>query len=102
MLRKTAEKYSFKHYPCFCIYNTDEGSVESHRIKIKSAKSVISRVHIDREAENSKMLDNFIELLEEQYEIGVNFKENLMLFCKANKIDKKVMDILSEIMQEGN
>jgi len=54
----------------------------------------------DREKRINSMLENFIEAVGSQVEIGTSFQDNLELFLKENEVSEEVVDIISSVMEE--
>lgn len=100
MVRKEATEYNFKHRPCFYWYDAEEDTMNKVEIPHRPAEEVLSRDHIEKQEEVSGMLDDFIESVNMPEEIETNFDDNLEKFLRENKIEKEVVDCLSEIMEE--
>jgi len=101
MVRRTADKYNFTHKPCFFVYDTDKKDVSMVEIPHKPAEEVLSREHIETKEESNKMLEEFISSVNSEVVSDVSFEENLWAFIKGNEIDQEVIDVLAEVMNEG-
>jgi hypothetical protein len=102
MIRKEATAYNFLHKPGFFVYDTDTQLMpEWVEIPHAPADQVLSRTHIDYDAEAITVLDEFIgSIVDSDLSMEANFIDNLWLFVQKNKIEKPVVDILSEIVNQ--
>ena len=94
----------FEHHPCFFIYDVTTGSIIEHEIPHKPAAEVLSREHLERKTTISQKLDEFVaavqHLSDEQPDKRLTFDDNLIAVIKANKVPKRIVTILDEVMEE--
>lgn len=103
VVRKEATEYNFMHKPSLVLFDTETREYEWVEIPHAVAESVLDRSHIDRAEEISSILDGFVKALPGESEVQeVGFNENLLAFIRANKIERPVVDLISEIMEERN
>lgn len=104
LLRKEASVEMFEHHPCFFIYDVTTGSIIEHEIPHKPAAEVLSREHLERKTTISQKLDEFVaavqHLSDEQPDKRLTFDDNLIAVIKANKVPKRIVTILDEVMEE--
>jgi DNA repair exonuclease SbcCD nuclease subunit len=100
MIRKEASAYNFQHHPGFWAYDTEkDGCPEWVEIPHEKAELVLSRAHIDQEELTNSMLDEFIKSIPLGDQISeASFIDNLWIYVKKNKIEKPVVDIITEIV----
>jgi len=104
LLRKEASVEMFEHHPCFFIYDVTKGSITEHEIPHRPAAEVLSREHLERKTKDTQMLDEFVaavqHLSDEQPDKRLTFSDNLTAVIKANRIPKRIVAILDEVMEE--
>lgn len=104
--RYQADKYNFEEYePGFYVYDTDDSMLEWIEIPHQPASKVLSRKHIDQKKRVDAMLDEFIDAIEDTTEgltesEAVDFKTNLVEYCKRYKIKNKVLKVLAQTIDE--
>jgi len=101
MVRRTADKYNFTHKPCFFVYDTEGKEISMIEIPHRSAEEVLSREHLGTREESERMLEEFVSSLNRETVTEVSFEENLQAFIRDNRIDQEVIDVLAEVMNEG-
>lgn len=102
MTRQEATEYNFTHVPGFGVYDTSDNSLDWVDIPAQPAEKVLSRDHIERKKESEELLKEFVGALGgEQVVDGVSFIDNLWQFVKENKIEKPVIDILAEVVNDN-
>jgi DNA repair exonuclease SbcCD nuclease subunit len=100
MVRKTVDLWD--HKPCFFVWDSCSDEFEEVEIPHKPPEEVMSRVHLDRQKEESRMLDEFTEMVKAGFEVGGSFEDNLAAFMRENKVSREVMDLISrEMSVEG-
>lgn len=76
-----------------------DGSIgQQIQIPTQPADKVFKMEEIEKETCRSKEIDSFIEGLSQQKEMGLNFEDNLELYCKENNIDESVRNVIKENM----
>jgi len=81
-----------EHSPAVYLWNEKINTVSAHLIPI--TEGVISREHITREQQKDDRITSFIEGLKSNWEIGLNFEENLEKFKAENHIRASVMEVI--------
>lgn len=87
-----------KHKPCVFLYDAKSHKIKKHVLKYK--KNVISREHLDIKKEKDKRINAFIEKLQNDWDISLSFENNLERAFKANKISKKIQQMIYTWMEE--
>ena len=80
------------------IFLIEGKSVQEIQIPIKPAKKVFRLDEIEKVTYRNEELNSFVEGLSLQKEMGLNFEDNLELYCKENKIDNKIKNVIKENM----
>ena len=94
--RQTADQADFK--PCVYLWYAEQNEVAPYYLLIE--KDVISREHLEHEAERHARIEAFISRLSGEYEVAVSFEENLRRWVAANKVSDSVMDIVWAAVEE--
>jgi len=95
IFRTTASQQD--HKPRVYLWYADTNTVSPVYIPIES--DVISREHIERQEERNNRIDAFITTLNQDWQTGNGFEENLARWAKVNDIRKSVMDIIYRVME---
>ena len=86
------------HKPVFYVFNTDTKKFSTHFIPIKG--KVFNEEELIIEKEKNKELDIFIKELQNDKAItGLDFKKNIISYCKSNKIKKNVTQVVDNVMK---
>jgi len=80
------------HKPCVFLWYAKANEVEQVFIPIE--QGVISREHIEHKKEHDTRIEAFVERLNTSQLKGFDFKNNLELFERENKVRKSVMEIV--------
>lgn len=90
LMRSTADQADFK--PRVYLWYAEDNTVEAVYLPIE--EGVINRDHIEIKEQRANRVNAFIEHLNDTWEAGLTFEENLELFEKSNDTNKKVMEIV--------
>jgi len=85
------------HRPRVYLWYADTNTVEPVYLPIE--QNVISREHIDKMAERGDRIDAFISKLDDDWEAGVSFEENLERFEKTNQVRQSVIQIVHKAVE---
>jgi DNA repair exonuclease SbcCD nuclease subunit len=88
--RQTADQDD--HKPVVFLVYPDPPYYEAIQIPIDAG--VVSREHLDRVEERDERIDAFVSQLNDNWEIALNFEENLKRFANNNQIRQSVMNIV--------
>jgi DNA repair exonuclease SbcCD nuclease subunit len=100
LMRSTRDQIN--HKPCFVLFDTETRSFEINKIPIEPAEKVFDMLRIKEEMERNDRLSAFIEgINNEDNNIGLDFKNNLIRVAKENKVSDEIMKIIMEVMQGG-
>jgi DNA repair protein SbcD/Mre11 len=100
--RYTADEYNFNHKPGFYVWDDQTNEYDYVVIPHKPAEEVITRDHLDSKQKLEGILDDFIKSIKKGRgeSAGSNFLAELADFVYKNNIPSKIIDILSEIIDE--
>lgn len=93
--RQKSDKMNFK--PCVYLYDSDEHKLTKLFIPIE--KNVFNIEFIEQKKEKEKLFDSFIETVNNSYEIGASFKDNMDNYFTKNETRKPVKNIIYEGME---
>jgi DNA repair exonuclease SbcCD nuclease subunit len=101
MLRLTAEDYSYKHSPSFYTLDTETGEIDRESIPCEDAEKMLTRKHIDKKEECKDILTNFIDSITNKKQEGefISIGGKILKFCKKNKVEEEVIEIISTTIQ---
>jgi DNA repair exonuclease SbcCD nuclease subunit len=103
MLRLEASEAMLNHKPGFWVYDVfSSGPPKWIEIPHEPADKVLSRDHIINKNDINNMLNNFIESVKNPDVEHYSFEDNLVDFIKKNKIEKDVVNIISEEISKGD
>lgn len=80
------------------IFLIEGKSIEEIQIPIKRAKEVFRMDEIEKATYRNEELTSFVEGLSMHKEMGLNFEDNLELYCKENKIGDEIKKVIKENM----
>lgn len=98
MMRMTADQIDYK--PCFYYVQIKDNSVSIEYISYPIEKNVVDRSYIEIEKKRDNRIESFINRIDEDIEMDLNFEKNLESFIKNNKIRKPVQEICWEALNE--
>lgn len=96
LIRKSVELWD--HKPHFCVWDSCSNEYEEVEIPHRQPGEVMSRVHLERQKEEERLLDEFTGMVKEGFGVGGSFEDNLIVFLKENNIPKEVTDLISQEM----
>jgi DNA repair exonuclease SbcCD nuclease subunit len=88
--RQEADKAD--HKPCVYLWYAEENQVEPHYLPVE--EGVISREHIEQTEERNERIEAFVSRLNDEWEAGLSFEQNLERFFKENEIRQSVQEII--------
>ena len=86
------------HKPRVYLWYAKTNTVEPIYLPIE--QDVISREHIDKISEREDRIDAFISKLDNDWEAGVSFEENLERFEKTNQVRQSVIQIVHKAVEQ--
>jgi len=86
MTRQNADQ--MEHQPKFYLWFAEDNSYEEIIIPIDW--SVVIRTHIETQKERDNRIDAYIDAMEHDYEVKLDFKSNLEVHIKGNNVEKEV------------
>jgi len=92
MMRRSADQEDYKPR-CYILY--DDGSVEARYLPIED--DVFTREHRDAQKARDARVEAFVSHLKD-IEVDLSFEVNLDRFCKANKVDAGIVEIIQEAL----
>lgn len=94
----TRQRTSETHKPKVYLWYADTNEVEPVYLEIK--KNVISKEHIEEEKERDERIEKFIDMLDEDLDMGLDFKNNMRIFFSENKLGKLTKRKILEAMDD--
>lgn len=94
MMRMRADQA--EHKPCVFLWYADTNEVKKVFIPIE--EDVIDRTHIDLTEEYNERLESFIDSVNENYDVSLNFGENIKHFLLANEVREPVKNKIWEFV----
>ncbi len=86
----TRQSASETHDPSVWLWWSESNKIE--RIAIPCDPTAITRQHIEQEKARDLRLEAFVESLEEQKELDINYRKNVEIYVANNKIRQPVLD----------
>jgi DNA repair exonuclease SbcCD nuclease subunit len=86
------------HRPCIYLWFAEDNTIEQVFIPIE--QGVISREHLEREAERDGRIDAFVSRLDDDWEAALSFEQNVETFKQTNQVRTSVMDIVYKSMEK--
>jgi DNA repair exonuclease SbcCD nuclease subunit len=86
------------HKPCVYLWFAEDNSIEQVFIPIE--QGVISREHLEREAERDGRIDAFVSRLDDDWEAALSFEQNVETFKQTNQVRTSVMNIVYKSMEK--
>lgn len=80
------------HKPCVFFWSAKTNAIYPHFLKVKP--NIIDRGYIDIKRQNNEKIQAFTDKLKTNWELSVNFKQNIIKSIKKNKIDTKTKKII--------
>ncbi len=90
MMRIHADQEDFKP-KCYLYYASDNSTKE---VRFPIQRGVISTEHIEKRKERDERISAYIERMNQHWEIGLSFRNNLESFFNENQTPKKVRDVI--------
>lgn len=94
MMRQEAGQTDYK--PCVWLWYASTNTVES--VELPIVKNAVTREHIETMEKKENRILSFIQTLNREGLDFVNFEHNLKVFLSKNDINKKVEDIIYEMI----
>jgi DNA repair exonuclease SbcCD nuclease subunit len=94
----TRQRASETHKPRVYLWYAKTNSVEP--IYLPCEENVISREHIEIIEKRNKRIEAFIQSIDNDIEVTINFEENLKRFEKKNNIRKTIMNIIYKAIEK--
>ncbi len=96
MMRTTADQID--HIPVVWLWNREHNELEA--VELPVASGVISREHLDIQEKKDVRMDKFMDKIDQTYEVGFSFEENLESYFRKNKTRNGIKEVIYESIQE--
>ena len=96
LMRRRADQHN--HVPSIWGYCAGDNSI--HRIVLEYEKDVISREHIDIPKEEKDRLEHFLKMMDIDYEIEFDFKDNVLHILESNDVQGRTKRHVLEAIEE--
>lgn len=90
LTRQNADQIDFK--PRVYLWYAKQNKVVPIFIPIE--QGVISREHLEKQTQRDTRIDAFVESLQGDWGVGINFEENLKAFEREHKVSQNIMEIV--------
>lgn len=102
LLRLTASEYNMQFEPSVFLLEVEKGfKLSQIQVPHKKAELVLSRDHLEYQRASEEMLESFIQNIDTRWSGGIDIMENLRQFIKQNKIEKEVVNIITEVISHA-
>lgn len=98
LMRRTIAQVD--HTPAVYLYDTEDQSLEEIFLDCPSSEEAISREHKEQIEMHEKRASVFVSRLEDDYEVGLSFQENVERFLKENEPGDSVEELVLESLEE--
>jgi DNA repair exonuclease SbcCD nuclease subunit len=95
MVRQDADQIN--HQPKFYLWYAEDNHFEPIDIPIDN--TVVVRSHIEKQAEIDKRIDNYINSMDMDYEVKLDFRSNLETHIIQNNIKKEVSEFITQCLE---
>lgn len=82
------------HKPCVFLYNAKEHDYKIHYLNYAPASKVMSREHIEKIQRKNKQIEAFVEKLKNDWDVSLDYKENLEKSFMENSVPSKIKQII--------
>ena len=86
------------HEPCVFLWYASNNTIK--KVPLQYQSNVITRSHIEHAAERDARIDAFITKLDNDWQAGMSFEENLEQFRKTNNIRESVIQIVYKSIEK--
>jgi len=90
LTRQTAAQAD--HRPCVYLWYANERKAKPHYLDVQDG--VVSNTHLVETEERNARIEAFLERLDRDWEVGLDFNRNLEVFLKKNRIRKPVRELV--------
>lgn len=95
LTRQSADQLN--HRPCVYLWYTEDNTVVPSYLPIN--KNAISREHIDKKERHDERIEAFISRLNTDWDVGLDFNQNLEKFRQENNIRQSVIDVIMRALE---
>lgn len=96
LTRQSADQIDYQ--PRVALWYAETNTIEWVNIPIQ--KGVISREHIDHKEQRDQRIDAFVSKLNDDYEVGLSFEQNLNAFIEKNNIREPVKELIFKAIEK--
>jgi len=86
----TRQTASENHEPSIWLWWSEDNKIE--RMVIPHDPAAITRQHIEQEQERDQRLEAFVESLDDQKDLDINYRKNVETYISNNKVRQAVLD----------
>jgi hypothetical protein len=88
------------HRPKYFVYDIDSGDHDALDIPIEPIKDVMNIEGAKEEKEKDEKIEAFVEGLDHNVEISLNFQKDMNTYLKKNKVDEEITKIIQDCLEE--
>ena len=93
----TRQRTSETHQPGIYLWNADNNSVK--KIEVDCDKEAVSQDHIEIQKKKDERIDEYIDAMNVDYSLKLDFKANINEHMRSNKTDRETKRIVLECME---
>jgi len=105
VVRRTAAKRELEHKPKVIVFDANTGDSKDVFLKVKLAEEAFDLTKIEKDTpRDPAALEALAAKLRKSGKVGVNFTENLLRFCEAEKVPdvvrKRILQALPQVLPQ--
>lgn len=101
LLRLEANEYNMRHKPCFFRFN-EQQTFTTIKVPCEKATKVLDRSVLVSSKHEKTLLEDFIKTIQNKGEFTSDVKQNVVEYCRKNKVAKSIRKILFDLMDGDN
>jgi len=86
------------HRPCVFLWYANTNTIKPVFLPIETG--VITREHIEKVEERDSRLQAFVSRLNEEWDVGISFEENIERFIANNRLRQGTINVIRKSMEK--
>ena len=100
LLRKEATQAMVEHHPCFYVFDSNTGALDSVEIPHRPSEEVLSFEHLEKQNRTNKLLEEFVTKIKTDEVPTVSFIDNLLNWIEKNNMSDEVKIIIDNLVNK--